>query len=140
MTELTGRRRTPARLDPIAAAWGGLVASVGLMVAAGNGWPLRLALTGMAFLVAGFLAGVRARGRRGLHAAAAAAVGHVLHAAYIALARLLDAIGGPSAPALTSGGAGSWLLAALWGLLLALVGAALANWWLRPAGGGRRLA
>lgn len=123
-----------ARIDTIAVAWGGLVASVGLMAGAGRDWPLRLTAAGLAFAVGGFLAGVRAPGRRAAHAAGAWALAYVLDAAFVALARIIDALGGPDAPALVPGSAGDWLVAALWALVLSLAGGLTARALLRPPG------
>lgn len=135
MTPLTPRRAAvTARLDPIAATWGGLVASVGLMAGAGRDWPARLTAGALAFALGGFLAGVRAAARRPTHAAAAWAAAYVIHACFIVLANVIDSLGGPDAPALVSGGGSRWLVAAGWALLFALVGGVVANSWLRPAG------
>jgi hypothetical protein len=132
-------RGSPAntRIDLIAATWGGLVASIGLMAGAGRDWPARLAAGAISFGLGGFLAGVRAAGRRPRHAAAAWFLAYVIHAAFIVVARVIDALGGPDAPALAAGGLSAWGAAALWTLLWALLGGAAANAWLRPAGRGR---
>jgi hypothetical protein len=132
-------RGSPAttRIDIIAATWGGLVASIGLMAGAGRDWPARLAAGAVSFGLGGFLAGVRAAGRRPRHAVVAWVAAYVIHAAFIAVARLIDAVGGPDAPALVAGGASAWAAAAAWTLLWALLGGAAANAWLRPAGRGR---
>lgn len=122
-------------IDPIAAAWGGLAGAIGLMAGAGRDWPARLAIAAAAFLLAGFLAGVRAAGRRTAHAVAAWLAGYAIHAAFVVLATAIDAAGGPDAPALAPGGGRSWLLAAAWALGFALVGAVIVNHWLTPRGG-----
>lgn len=129
-------RRSPAaaRLDPIPVAWGGLVASIGLMAGAGRDWPLRLAATALSFGLGGFLAGVRAAGRRPAHAAGAWVAGYVIHAVFVAIARIIEAFGGRQAPALVAGNGRDWLLAAAWAFAFALSGGLLANSWLRPAG------
>ncbi len=123
-----------ARLDMIAVVWGGLVASIGLMAGAGRDWPVRLAAAALSFAIGGFLAGVRAAARRPMHAVAAWAAAYVIHACYIALARLIDALGGPSSPPLFAGGGSDWLIAAGWAFVFALLGGVVANSWLRPAG------
>ena len=128
------RSATQTRLDLVAAAWGGLVASVGLMAGAGRDWPARLAAAALSFGIGGFLAGVRAAARRPAHALAAAAVGYVIHACFVGLARIIDAMGGPEAPALVPGGGGDWLVAAGWAFAFALLGGLIAGSWLRPAG------
>jgi hypothetical protein len=125
--------RPTARIDPIPVAWGGLVASIGLMAGAGRDWPVRLAAAALSFWLGGFLAGVRASSRRPAHALAAAVAGYVIHACFIALAHLIDALGGPEAPALVPGGGRVWAIAAAWALAFALIGGMIANTWLRPA-------
>lgn len=110
------------------------MASIGLMIGAGRDWPARLALAAVSFGLAGFLAGVRAEGRRIAHAAGAWFMGYVIHAAFLALATIIDVAGGPDAPELSRGGGRDWLVAAVWALAFALAGGAVANRWLRPAG------
>ena len=122
------------RLDMIAVVWGGLVASVGLMAGAGRDWPLRLAAAALSFGLGGFLAGVRAAARRPMHAAAAWVAAYVIHACFIALAWVIDVVGGPDSPPLVAGGGRDWLIAALWALAFAVLGGIVANTWLRPAG------
>ena len=123
-----------ARIDLIAASWGGLVGSTGLMAGASRDWPARLAAAALSFGLGGFLAGVRAAARRPLHGLIAWAAAYLIHACFILLARAIDGFGGPEAPALVAGEAADWLVAAGWALAFSLAGAALANAWLRPAG------
>jgi hypothetical protein len=131
---LSPRRSNVAeRLDLIAAAWGGLVASVGLMAGAGRDWPARLTAAALSFGIGGFLAGVRAAARRPFHAVAAWAAAYVIHACFVLLATAIERLGGPDAPELAPGGRGDWLIAALWALAFALLGGIIANSWLRPA-------
>jgi hypothetical protein len=127
-----------ARIDPIAAAWGGLAGSIGLMVGSGRDWPARLLITAVAFGIGGFLSGVRAMARRLAHAVAAWVAAYAIHATFIVLATAIDIGGGRDAPALAPGGASAWAIAAGWALLWALVGAMLVNRWLAPAGRRRR--
>ena len=122
----------------IAVGWGGLAASVGLMTGAGRDMPVRLAIAGASFFVGGFLAGVRAAATRPLHGLAAGIAAYAIHAVYALLARLIDAFGGPDAPALAPGTRNEWLLAAAWALAVALLGGIIAGTWLRPAGQRRR--
>lgn len=121
------------RIDPIAATWGGLVASIGLMAGAQRDWPARLGAAAVSFLLGGFLAGVRAEGRRPAHAAAAWVAAYVIHTAFLVVARAVDALGGPGAPRLLAGGGPAWLGAAGWAFAWAMLGGALAHSWLRPA-------
>jgi len=122
-----------ARLDLMAVVWGGLAASVGLMAGAGRDWPARLAAAALSFGIGGFLAGVRAAGRRIAHAIGAWVAGYAIHACFIALATAIDALGGPDAPSLVAGSGTQWLYACGWAFLWALAGGLVANSWLRPA-------
>lgn len=135
MAPLSPRRSNVAeRLDLIAAVWGGLVASTGLMAGAGRDWPARLTAAALSFAVGGFLAGVRAAARRPFHAFAAWVAAYVIHACFVLLARLIHELGGPEPPDLVAGGGRDWLIAAGWALAFALLGGIIANSWLRPAG------
>lgn len=135
MAALTSRRAgVTDRLDLIAVLWGGLAASIGLMAGAGRDWPARLLAAALSFGIGGFLAGVRAAGRRIAHAVGAWLAGYAIHACFIALATLIDALGGPDAPALVAGTGARWLYACGWAFLMALAGGLIANSWLRPAG------
>ncbi len=132
----TPRSKVTQRIDPIAATWGGLAGAIGLMVGGGRDWPLRLLTAAVAFGIGGFLAGVRAAGRRVAHGVAAWAAAYIIHAAFILVAAIIDVLGGPAAPALMPGGGRAWLIAAGWALIWALAGAILVNRWLLP--GARR--
>ena len=126
--------RVGERIDLIAAAWGGLAGAIGLMVGSGRDWPLRLLAAALGFGLGGFLSGVRASSRRVVHAVAAWIAAYVIHAIFILLAGVIDALGGPDAPSLVPGGAGAWLTACLWALVWSLAGAVLVNRWLTPGG------
>ena len=126
--------RPTARIDPIPVAWGGLVASIGLMAGSGRDWPLRLAAAALTFGVGGFLAGVRADARRPLHALAAGVTAYVIHACFVLIAGIIDALGGPDAPAFLPGSGRDTVIAAVWALAAALIGGLIAHAWLTPAG------
>jgi len=111
-----------------------LVASIGLMAGAGRDWPARLTAAALSFGLGGFLAGVRAAARRPMHAVAAWAIAYVIHACFVALAHVIELLGGPDAPALVAGTGADWVVAAGWALIFALLGGVIANSWLRPAG------
>jgi hypothetical protein len=131
---LSPRRSDVAeRLDLMAAAWGGLVASIGLMAGGGRDWPARLTAAALSFGLGGFLAAVRAAARRPLHAAAAWIAAYVIDACFVLAAWVIEALGGPDPPALVPGGLTDWLIAAAWALAFALLGGFIANAWLRPA-------
>jgi hypothetical protein len=131
---LSRRAGVTDRLDLIAVVWGGLAASIGLMAGAGREWPARLAISALSFAVGGFLAGVRAAGRRVAHAVGAWVAAYAIHACFVALAKVIDAFGGPDAPPLVAGSGEQWLYALGWALLMALAGGLVANSWLRPTG------
>lgn len=120
------------RIDLIAVVWGGLAASIGLMAGAGREWPARLLAAALSFGIGGFLSGVRAAGRRIAHAIGAWMAGYAIHAAFIALASVIDLFGGPEAPPLVAGTRAQWGYALGWAFLMALAGGLLANSWLRP--------
>lgn len=132
------RRRGASRLDPIAAAWGGLVGAIGLMTGSRRELAARLVITCAAFAVGGFLAGVRTIDRRAAHAVASWIAGHALWVAFVVLAALADVLGGPDPPSLIPGGSSNTLLAVLAALASALAGGWVANSWLRPTGRSRR--
>lgn len=126
---------TSARIDVIAAGWGGIAAAIGLMLAGDRSWPWRLTIVAAGFGLGGFLAGVRAADRRLTHAVGAWLVAHAVYAAFAALAHLLGWLGGPDAPELMPGSRSAWLAATIWALACALGGGALTRHWL---GSGRR--
>ena len=95
---------------------------------------VRDAAAALSFGIGGFLAGVRAAGRRVAHAVAAWAAGYAIHACFIVLASAIDVAGGPAAPPLVAGSGTQWLYALGWAFLWALAGGLIANSWLRPAG------
>lgn len=132
------RRRGASRLDPIAAAWGGLVGAIGLMTGSRRELASRLVITCAAFAIGGFLAGVRTIDRRAAHAVASWAAGHGLWIAFVVLAAVADALGGPDPPSLTPHGHTDTLFALAAALLAALAGGWLANSWLRPGRQSRR--
>jgi hypothetical protein len=134
----TPRGRGADRIDPIAAAWGGLVGAVGLMAGGPREIGQRLAIAIAAFLLAGFLAGVRAMNRRIRHAGYAWVVAQAIYAAFVLLAAVVDALGGPAHPDLVPGTGREWLLVNGVALGCALAGGAVANSWLRPGGQGKR--
>jgi len=132
------RGRGASRLDPIAAAWGGLVGAVGLMAGSGRELATRLAIVVLVFAIGGFLAGVRAISRRLAHAAAACVLAYGLYVVFVIVASLADLVGGRDRPSLIPGGwsaSGAALVAAV---VAAMAGGAIANSWLRPAGQGKR--
>jgi hypothetical protein len=88
-------RRTSSglRFEPVAAAWGGLVPAIALIVTSTQPETLRLVVAVVAFAVGGFLCGIRADNRRTLHGAAAALIGIAIYVAFIALTHVASWIG-----------------------------------------------
>jgi hypothetical protein len=129
-----------SRLDMVAVGWGGLVASIGLMVGNGRELAVRLLVAAALFLLGGFLAGVRASLRRPLHAAVAGLVAHAIFAVYVALASAIAPFVDPQAPELFAGGAARTGAVALWGVAFATLGGLLAGSWLRPGHRGKNRA
>lgn len=132
------RRRGASRLDPIAAAWGGLVGAIGLMTGSRREMASRLLIAGVAFAVGGFLAGVRTIDRRAAHAVAACVVAYALYVVFVVIAAVADWLGGPDPPSLIPGGLVDTVTAGGVAVASALLGGLLANSWLRPGGQARR--
>lgn len=131
MTARPMRERTS--VDMIAAAWGGLVASVGLMVGVEADIAVRLVAIVVAFVVGGFLAGVRASDHRRLHGVVAAVLGYVIFVVFVAVAWVVSTWVGPDPPSLAPDGALVALVGVGAALVCAFFGAALADRWLRPS-------
>jgi len=95
-------------LEPMAVGWGGLVGTIGLAAsAAAPLWVRALAIIG-AFLIGGFLAGVRTLDHRSLNG-------------------IVAAFGGPTDPEFAPGSDGASLLIAAASLLAAAVGGLAAD-------------
>lgn len=122
----------------MAVGWGGLIAAIGLLVGAERGDLTRVVAVVVAFLIGGFLAGVRAEILRPLHAALAAIAAYAFHALFVVVGHLASVIGGSSSPSFVPGPTRTWLLTALLGFVLAIAGGVVAMIWLRPQRGNRR--
>jgi len=120
----------------VAVGWGGLVASIGLMVAGDRDLSVRLVTVAAAFVLGGFLAGVRATVARPLHGIVAGVAGHAIYVVFVGLASAIAVVADPEPPELLPGGAARTGAVALWALAFAVLGGLLAGSWLRPAGGG----
>lgn len=130
----TARRRAVTRLDPVAAGWGGLTVGIGLLVGTPREIAQRVVVVCVLGVLGGFLAGVRAIGRRPAHAVAAWVAGVGFFAAFVLVTWLVDLFGGPDhAHLIPDGPVRSAVVLAL-SLLAALGGGTLANSWLRPGG------
>lgn len=131
-TVSASRRRGVRRLDPYAAAWGGVIGAIGLMAGSGLGLPARFIVIGLTFAIAGVAAGLRAIANRQINATAAWVVAHLLALAFVTLSAVASLITGPAAPSLTPGGLSATVASALIGLFAALLGAVVTDHWLRP--------
>ena len=115
------------RLEPMAVGWGGLVGTIGLAASAGSSlWVRALAIIG-AFLVGGFLSGVRTLDYRVLNAVAAWVAGWLLWAFICLVLAIVSASGGPDDPEFAPGTDGASLVIATASLLAAVVGAMAAD-------------
>lgn len=130
----TARRRAVTRLDPIAAGWGGLTVAIGLLAGSPRDLAQRIAIVCVLSLVGGFLAGVRAIGRRTAHAVAAWTVGVGMFAAFVLATALVDLFGGPHHARIAPDGLGRSGVVLGLSLVAALGGGTLASSWLRPGG------
>ena len=137
MTAVTALQLTnrPRRIDPIAAAWGGLVGGIGLVVAGPRELTLRIVIVVVVGIVAGFLTGMRAIRHRVLNAFAAWVAANVFYLAFVLAASLVHGATGRShAPALLPGGLRTWGIVTAVGLVATIAGGMIADAWLRPAG------
>ncbi len=121
------------RIDAIAAAWGGLVGGIGLILAGPRELAIRVAITVIIGVVAGFLTGVRAGRNRIMNAAIAWVLANCFYVAYVIAAQIVHLITGPAAPALLPGGATEWAQVTLISGLAILGGGAVAHLLLRPS-------
>lgn len=106
----------------MAVGWGGLVGTIGLAASAGSPLWVRAIAVIAAFLVGGFLSGVRTLDRRALNATAAWVFGWLLWGAICLVLWVVSAFGGPADPEYAPGSDGAALLIAAASLLAAVVG------------------
>ncbi len=125
-------------IEALAIGWGGLFASIGLLIAAEWDPIPRAVAVAVTLGVGGFLAAVRAEERRALHSAAAAVAAYGFHAVFVLLGHGVALLGGPDAPHWAPGENRQWGYTALTALVAALVGGFLASTWLRPQTPRRR--
>lgn len=111
----------------MAVGWGGLAGTIGLAAsAAAPLWARAVAVIG-AFLLGGFLAGVRTLDHRALNAAGAWVFGWVLWGAICTILAFIAAFGGPGDPEFAPGTDGAALLIAAGSLLAAVAGGLAAD-------------
>lgn len=119
----------------MAVGWGGLIAAVGLLIAAERGSTVRIAALVVAFGLGGFLAGVRAEELRPPHAAVAAVAAYAFYGLFVLIGHLVDLLSGPAPPSFMPGDNAEWGIAAAAALVAAMSGGFVASVRLRP---GRR--
>jgi hypothetical protein len=137
MTAVTALQLTnrPRRIDPIAAAWGGLVGGIGLVVAGPRELTIRIGIVIVVGIVAGFLTGMRAIRHRVLNAFAAWVAANIFYLVFVLAANLVHgATGRGHAPALAPGGLRTWGIVTAISLVATIAGGMIANALLRPAG------
>lgn len=83
---------------------------------------MRLGVVAATFGLGGLLAGLRSPGRRILHAAAAAAMGLLVHFGFVLLTRLASLVGAPDGASVAQDGSAGWLKLAIWCLAWAMAG------------------
>lgn len=136
MTAVTALQLTnrPRRIDPIAAAWGGLTGGIGLVVAGPREFALRVLIVVGVGVVAGFLTGMRAIRHRVLNAFAAWVAANVFYWGFVVVASLVHtATGRGHSPAFLPGGLRTWGIVTAVSLVATLVGGVIANGLLRSA-------
>jgi hypothetical protein len=111
----------------MAVGWGGLVGTIGLVASAGSPLWVRALVIPVAFLVGGFLSGVRTLDHRPLNATAAWVAGWLLWAFICLVLAVVSALGGPDDPEFAPGGDAASLGTAAASLLAAVVGALAAD-------------
>jgi hypothetical protein len=111
----------------MAVGWGGLVGTIGLAASSGSALWVRAAAIVVAFVVGGFLSGVRTLDHRALNAMAAWVFGWLLWGVICLVLAIVAAFGGPGSPEFAPGTDGAALLIALGSLLAALVGGLAAD-------------
>jgi len=121
------------RIDAIAAAWGGLVGGIGLIIAGPRELMIRIGITVIIGVVAGFLTGVRAVRNRIMNAAIAWILANCFYVTYVVAAQIVHLITGPAAPALFPGGVTEWTQVTLIFGLATLGGGGVAHLLLRPS-------
>ena len=103
------------------------------MVAGGRDWPLRLGVVAVAFFIGGIVASARVDRGTVRHSLAMVVAAYVIHAAFVALATIIDRAGGPGAPELVpNADGGEWIIVLGWSLGFALAGGVVARLITRP--------
>lgn len=115
------------RIEPMAVGWGALVGLIGLAASSGAELWLRTIIIVVAFLIGGFLSGVRTLDRRPITAVAVWVTGWLMWAAIVLILWVANAFGGPAEPEFAPGSDGAAILIALGSLIAAVLGALIAD-------------
>jgi hypothetical protein len=115
------------RIEPMAVGWGALVGMLGLAASSGAELWLRAVVIIGAFLIGGFLSGVRTLDRRLPTALAVWVVGWFMWGVIVIVLIVANWFGGPAEPEFAPGSDGAAILIALGSLVAALLGALAAD-------------
>ena len=115
------------RIEPMAVGWGALAGMVGLAATSGAELWLRTLVVIGAFLIGGFLSGVRTLDHRLTTALAVWVVAWLMWAAIVIVLFIANWFGGPAEPEFAPGSDGAAILIALGSLVAALIGALAAD-------------
>lgn len=126
------KRAEAVPLEPVAVGWGGLLGGAALVAGAALSSPLGPAIAVGGCLAGGFMTGIRAQGRRVVHALLTGLIAVGFYLAFILLAAVVGALGVATAtpPLIPDGGA--WPAVFPVGVLVAVAGGAVADRMLRP--------
>ena len=118
---------TGIQIEPIAVGWGGLVGMIGLAASSGADLWVRALAVLAAFLVGGFLSGVRTLDHRSVTAVMAWLAGWIMWGAIVIILWIANQFGGPSEPEFAPGSNGAAILIALGSLITCVLGGLLAD-------------
>ena len=118
----------------MAVGWAGLIAGVGLVVAADRPNRVALAIAVVLFALAGFLAGLRSEDRRVMHAILGTIAGAAFYLVFVAITAIVDIVGGPGRAEVIPAGPDGWKLRLPMLLGAAIGGGLFAMMRLRPQG------
>ena len=107
--------------------WGGLVGLIGLAASSGAELWVRALAVLVAFLLGGFLSGVRTLDHRVATAAFAWLAGWVMWGAVVVILWIANQFGGPAEPEFAPGSNGAAILIALGSLIACVLGGLMAD-------------
>lgn len=126
------KRAEVVPLEPVAVGWGGLLGGAALVSGAALASPLGPVIAVGGCLAGGFMTGIRAQGRRVVHALLTGVIALGFYLAFIVLAAAAGFLGvAADTPPLVPDG-GAWPAIFPIGILVAVTGGAIADRMLRP--------